>query len=379
MRQVFGFALFVGGITSLVCGATTNFILLVAARCAWGGCWSIIRLTGMLAVTDCVEEGVAPESMVGTMTGTASGVTRLGSAVGMAAGGFLSNRIGFSNLFFLAAALSMAVSPAAARLAFEDLPLVSKTAARKVEQQSQREGGQSSSSSSQSQGSAALASRLCACAPPEMSRKQWQLFALAFAVSCAGNGLIVSTLGAVLAAHSTVDPANPEGGPVIQVGAGMLVDTATFNGCLLGTRWFLEGLGAPLIGRLIDRVGWQRVAPAVFALSSFNGAITFCLLQQTAGAAGGEGANGVLMAAVMCCVFLFFLFVSVADLCIKAIGVSWRETTLLVQGLDLGAAVGPLLGYSLLEMGLPAASVLAAQSAVHGAAAIVAAAAAQDH
>eukprot|EP00729_Bicosta_minor_P021978 gene21978-3507_t len=197
VRQVFGFALFVGGITSLVCGATTNFILLVAARCAWGGCWSIIRLTGMLAVTDCVEEGVAPESMVGTMTGTASGVTRLGSAVGMAAGGFLSNRIGFSNLFFLAAALSMAISPAAARLAFEDLPLVSKTAARKVEQQSQREGGQSSSSS-QSQGSAALASRLCACAPPEMSRKQWQLFALAFAVSCAGNGLIVSTLGAVL-------------------------------------------------------------------------------------------------------------------------------------------------------------------------------------
>ena len=75
---------------------------------------------------------------------------------------------------------------------------------------------------------------------------------------------------------------------------------------------------------------------------------------------------------------VFFLLVATADICVKAMGVSWRETTLLVQGLDLGAAVGPLLGYSLLEMGLPAASVLAAQSVVHGAAALVAAAAAHD-
>ena len=46
--------------------------------------------------------------------------------------------------------------------------------------------------------------------------------------------------------------------------------------------------------------------------------------------------------------------------------------------MDLGAAVGPLLGYSLIEVGLPEASVLAAQSVVHGAAALVAVAAAQD-
>ena len=85
-RQMFALALFVGGITSWICGATTSFSLLVLARCGWGGCWSIIRLTGMLAVTDCVEAGVAAESYIGTMTGTASGITRLGSAVGMAAG-----------------------------------------------------------------------------------------------------------------------------------------------------------------------------------------------------------------------------------------------------------------------------------------------------
>ena len=82
------------------------------------------------------------------------------------------------------------------------------------------------------------------CADPRGRRCQ---------VSCAGNGLIVSTLGAVLAAHSGTDPET--GGPVIEVLAGVFVNTATFNGLLLGTRWGLEGLGAPLIGRSIDRLG----------------------------------------------------------------------------------------------------------------------------
>ena len=297
----------------------------------------------------------------------------------MAAGGFLSDKLGFSRLFYLAGVLSIAASPVAARVAFGDLPPVSKTAAAKLEHQAA--GGAPSKGSAVVAAAAVLGHTASSSPPasawwPGLSRQQWQLFALAFAVSCAGNGLIVSTLGAVLAAHSTVDPNQPGGGPMLEIGSGTFVDTATFNGLLLGTRWFLEGLGAPLVGRLIDRVGWRRVAPTVFALSSINGAVAFGLLQHV-GSAGNEE-NGVLMACVMVCVFFFFLLVSTADLCIKAIGVSWRETTLLVQGLDLGAAVGPLLGYSLLAMGLPAASVLAAQSAVHGAAAIVAAAAAEE-
>ena len=48
------------------------------------------------------------------------------------------------------------------------------------------------------------------------------------------------------------------------------------------------------------------------------------------------------------------------------------QTTLLVTGDDLGAAVGPVLGYALLQAGLPASAVLGAQSIVHGCAAAVA-------
>ena len=113
-----------------------------------------------------------------------------------------------------------------------------------------------------------------------------------------------------------------------------------------------------MFGRLVDRYGWQRIAPASFALSAANGLLGWRLL-SSAELAGGVGSGGLLLG-LLCSVLLFFILTSAADLTVKAMGVAWREAPLLVQGCDLGAAVGPVLGYALLESGLPASSVLAA-------------------
>ena len=72
-----------------------------------------------------------------------------------------------------------------------------------------------------------------------MLAPQWRLFFLAFSASCAGNGLIVSTLGAILGAHATAS--DDGGGSAIALGAGVVVSTATLNGGLLGFRWSVEG------------------------------------------------------------------------------------------------------------------------------------------
>ena len=125
-----------------------------------------------------------------------------------------------------------------------------------------------------------------------------------------------------------------------------------------------------MFGRLVDRYGWQRIAPASFALSAANGLLGWRLL-SSAELARGVGSGGLLLG-LLCSVLLFFILTSAADLTVNAMGVAWREAPLLVQGCDLGAAVGPVLGYALLESGLPASSVLAAQSLVHGIAALVA-------
>jgi len=366
VRIVFAGALLVGGFCSfLYC--SRSLLVVVAARCLWGGCWSILRLTGMMTVTDCIEAGLASESSVGRLTGLFSGLARLGSAFGMAVGGALSDHLSFESLFAFAGLLTALASPFALRCTFGTLPRISVTASRK------------SAQAADPPSSPAHRRCLCRAAPCQracqLTRVQLQLVALAFAASCAGNGMVVSTLGMVLDSYSTVDAAT--GGHVLSLGADMAIGTATVTGWLLGSRWALEGFGAPLIGRLVDRVGWATVAPVTFGLSCLNGAVGFALL-QTAETAGSQ-ASGLLLSLLLCSVMAFFALVAIADLCVKAMGVSWRETTLLVQGDDLGSAVGPVLGYFLIHVGLPSSTVLAAQSTMHGAAALVALSAARLH
>eukprot|EP00966_Prymnesium_polylepis_P245809 5686084-Prymnesium_polylepis.1 len=188
VRIAFACALVVGGACSfLYC--SRSLVVVVAARCLWGGCWSILRLAGMLTVTDCIEAGMAPESVVGRLTGLFSGLARLGSAFGMAAGGVLCDRIGFEAFFALAALLTLAAAPLGLSCTFGALPRVSVTAARTV---------------SQAPSEPTIACHCCPM-PSQLSRLQRQLMALAFSASCAGNGLIVSTLGVVLASYSTID------------------------------------------------------------------------------------------------------------------------------------------------------------------------------
>eukprot|EP00966_Prymnesium_polylepis_P115187 2662676-Prymnesium_polylepis.1 len=80
-------------------------------------------------------------------------------------------------------------------------------------------------------------------------------------------------------------------------GDGVYVGTATLNGLLLGGRWALEGFGAPFIGRMIDQVGWDMVAPVAFGLSCANGSVGFLLL-LVAESAGPE-ASSVLLTSIL--------------------------------------------------------------------------------
>ena len=357
VRETFAAALLIGGACSFVYAASTSIVLLVTARCVWGGCWSIIRMTGLLTVTDCVDAELASATIVGRMTGTYAGLSRLGSGFGMALGGLLCDHIGFPALFYVAGCLTMLASPYALFGTFGELPRVSSTAARRLDKIRRDQAASSHL-------------RCAAWRALRLTRTQWQLFSLAFCASCAGNGMIVSTLGAVLSSYSIASPQSGKSHLVLT--DDLSIDTATLTGLLLGTRWALEGLGAPFIGRQIDKYSWRLLAPLAFTLSSLNGAIGFLVLHSAEGSASGP-----LILTMLPVVILFFALVATADLCVKAMGVTWREAPLLVQGEDLGAAVGPVLGYALLQAGLPASAVLAAQSITHGAAALVARAAAR--
>ena len=308
IRSSFAGALMLGGACSLAYTSTSRLLLLVA-RCTWGACWSVIRLVALLTVTDCVDAGLASESIVGRMTGHSAGLTRLGAAVGMAAGGWLCDRIGFDGMFVLAGLGTMASSALVWR-ALGTLPRVSPTAAARLKRRQA------------SVPSGAPGVRRC-LARLRLDAAQLHLFLLAFGSSCAGNGMIVSTLGAVLASHATVDPISKRS--VLPIGANLTVETATLTGVLLGTRWAIEGGGAPCFGRLVDRFGWRRVAPASFGLSAANGLLGWSLLRSAEiASAAGEAASSALLLGLLCSVVLFFVLASAADLTVKAMGVAWR-------------------------------------------------------
>ena len=134
VRAAFAAALLVSGLTTLTYASTRSFRLLALARLSFGACWSVIRLAGLLILTDSVEAGIVPEENLGRMTGLYVGVHRLGVALGMVAGGIVCDALGFDFVFYLTGLVSLLAAPLAYTYAFGNLPRVSTTAAHREDE-----------------------------------------------------------------------------------------------------------------------------------------------------------------------------------------------------------------------------------------------------
>ena len=354
IRQIFFIVLVVGSSCSLAYAATTNLFLLLLARAAWGSCWSIIRLAGLVTLTDVCEAGLAAESSLGHLSGIHSGLSRIGSLVGLGLGGIGLDVLGFQAFFVLVGLLSLATSPLALGCAFGTLPKYSQTAVRRLEQLEQE------------RLKGARCGALARCAA--MSASEWRLAFLAFASTCAGQGMVMSTLGVLLAPGGARHQSDHE---MVNLGMfGSAVPLASATGVILALRWLFEIGAAPLFGRLIDLVGQAIVCPLFFGLCALNGAVGFWMLWglEHAPAVAAEDASMLpLVVSVVC----FFVVVSGADLSVNAQGVAQRQTTVLVIGSDLGAAVGPMLGYAILQMRMPPSRILLVQAVLHATAACI--------
>lgn len=317
IRTVFFAALAIGNACSLIYAATTNFVLLLLARAVWGSSWSIIRLSGLMTLTDSCEAGLAAESSLGRLSGVHASLSRFGSAVGLGLGGLGLDLLGFEPFFVLIGLFSVAMAPLALGCALDPLPRYSLTAARKLEDRDKQ----------------AQSSWRCA-----MSAAEWRLAFLAFASTCAGQGMVMSTLGVLLAAGSRADEA---GGAVVDLGPlGRAVPLASATGSILALRWVFEIGLLPLYGKLIDSMGQRLVCPAFFALCALSGAIGYSILHsleadlEAVEASGGVQAGAPMLPLVVS-VLSFFLVVSGADLCVNALGVAQRQTTVFVLGVSV--------------------------------------------
>jgi MFS family permease len=151
-----------------------------------------------------------------------------------------------------------------------------------------------------------------------------------FAVGIVGLGLVMSTLGFVLKEHL---------GMSINV-FGSTIGVATLTGTVLGIRWVLIAGGSPVLGAIADRIGRKRSIPVLFMIG-----------------AGVLGLAGLPISPLwmICGVLILFCCETLLDTLITA----WagqrgpRFVVSYVTAYDFGAALGPLLGWSIAQLGLP--------------------------
>ena len=168
-----------------------------------------------------------------------------------------------------------------------------------------------------------------------------------FATHFAGSGVLAATLGMYLKQLAS-EPG----------GSGWLVPVASLTGMLLATRRLAGMVEAPIAGHLLDRFGDRRIVAAAGVLAILAGFVTL---------AGGRSVALVIAGVVL---------VSVGEGFSQPAVVVWTGDGapphlrgVVMGGLstagDLGAALGPLVAYALLETaGLRSAYALGAALAL---------------
>ena len=292
-RGPFIAALLLSVVVTLSYGWSTAFALLLAARMGWGFCWSTLRLGGFWTVL--TEAG---EHNRGLLMGAYSAIVRMGSVGGVLLGAALTDLFGHRLTLTLfagvmaATAVSWILTSRRPALAGQPAPQPSERADLRV----------------------VLADR--------------RLLVTCGAILVTGlvfSGLVTASLGYYLSAHF---------GQQIAV-FGVALGVTTTTGILLGSQWLPL---SPLFGYLSDRFGRILVISVGFV----------------------TGAAGLLVLAVTNSIWLILAAVLSAFIASTALTVTLHATagdlapperrnavlSAYATFLDLGSALGPLIGLS---------------------------------
>lgn len=106
-RQGVFFAVILAFSTTLSYGFVKGFLPLLIIRCIWGLAWTFLRLGSYFAIVDC-----STDSNRGHCMGTFNGLYRLGSLIGMLAGGFIADFYGLSITALLFGTITLLSIPA---------------------------------------------------------------------------------------------------------------------------------------------------------------------------------------------------------------------------------------------------------------------------
>ncbi len=302
-RLPFAAAMVLAVATTLTYGWATAFWLLLLARLAWGVSWSVLRLGAYWTVLD-----EATDANRGFLMGIYTAVARTGSVVGVVAGGILADSIGHDwTLTIFAAATALG-----------GLAWYLSTRSQPIRSHAQ------SASRGNARGGLRLVLR---------DRRLLMVGLGGLTGMLVFSGLLTASLGFYLRQRY---------GDEVAV-LGTVIGVASFTGIALGARFTIDFFVGPFAGHLSDRRGRMSVTLTAFALGSAG----LLLLATTPPL--GLVILAVALAFLSSTALVVLLDARAGDLAPPA-----RRTAVMsayATFLDVGAALGPLVGLSVGTLG----------------------------
>lgn len=294
-------AFFMGSIVTAMYGIAKMFIIFLGARILWGISFSFIRQAGIMTA---VESG--SETHLGERMGYFRGINAMWRTSGVILGGLSHDVFGFTITLVGLSILSLVAAPLGA-LSQKGLKRLKRPLGKVVP-----------------------------------GKGDVRVICCGFAVGLIGGGMLMSTLGLIL---------KEQVGESFTI-AGNSIGIVTLTGIILGLRWFIDGVGSPILGAIADRSGRQRSTTFLFSL----GAVTLIVVAVYS--------KPILLIALM---LIFFICGTTLNTLLSAqAGQSGtRSVASYATAMDLGMSVGPLIGWSIAQLGLPTNFIFISSGAIY--------------
>ena len=294
-------AFFMGSVVTAIYGVAQMFIIFLGARILWGISFSFIRQAGIMTA---VNSG--SETHLGERLGYYRGISAMWHTLGVLLGSLSHDVFGFTITLVGLSILSLVAVPLGA-LSQKGLRRLKKPLAKVVP-----------------------------------GKGDVRVICCGFAVGLVGGGMLMSTLGLIL---------KEQVGESFLV-AGYSIGVVTLTGLILGLRWFIDGIGSPILGAIADRTGRQRSITFFFLL----GAVTLIVV-------------AVYSKPILLIPFILIFFICGTTLytllSAQAAQSGSRSVASFATAMDLGMSVGPLIGWSIAQFGLPTNFIFISSSAIY--------------
>jgi MFS family permease len=290
--------LFTGVVTFLYAEAQ-GFWFWFVLRCLWGVIWTFLRLGAFYALLD-----LSTDQNRGFLMGKYNGIYRLGSLFGMLIGGCFVGLAGMDTIFMLFAGLTIAALYLVHKYITTSSPHSTNTRAR-----------------------TGWKGAIHTTAGYLKIKQVWLVLASGLVISFIIQGMFNSTLSYILEKQ------------LIVYGGGFLVSATVLSGLIQALRWTWEPWLAPWIGRKSDQ---SRTRVPILMVTLVACAIMFVLVPLPIPMIAWFSVLLIIQVAAT-------LLTTIMDTIASDLSTQFADRaaviTIYSMMLDLGSAIGPVLGY----------------------------------